>query len=143
MRLGSNAKVDLLKSVPLFAGCTKSELKQLASSTDEVDLREGYVLMREGRPGREFFVMIDGNVRVTANDKKIADLSGGDWFGEIALLTKVPRTATITATSDVRALVLTDRSFRRVVETMPSIALKVLASVGDRLAADAQQNARS
>jgi CRP-like cAMP-binding protein len=143
VRLGSNAKVDLLKSVPLFAGCTKSELKQLASSTDEVDLREGYVLMREGRPGREFFVMIDGDVRVTANDKKVADLSGGDWFGEIALLTKVPRTATITATSDVRALVLTDRSFRRVVETMPSIALKVLASVGDRLAADAQQNARS
>lgn len=143
MRLGHNAKVDLLKSVPLFAGCTKSELKQLASSTDEVDLREGYVLVREGRPGREFFVLIDGDVRVTVEDKKIADLAGGDWFGEIALLTKVPRTATITATSDVRALVLTDRSFRRVVETMPSIALKVLASVGDRLASDAQQNARS
>ena len=143
MRLGHNAKVDLLKSVPLFAGCTKSELKQLASSTDEVDLREGYVLVREGRPGREFFVLIDGDVRVTVEDKKIADLAGGDWFGEIALLTKVPRTATVTATSDVRALVLTDRSFRRVVETMPSIALKVLASVGDRLAADAQQNARS
>lgn len=143
MRLGHNAKVDLLKSVPLFAGCTKSELKQLASSTDEVDLREGYVLVREGRPGREFFVLVDGDVRVTVEDKKIADLAGGDWFGEIALLTKVPRTATITATSDVRALVLTDRSFRRVVETMPSIALKVLASVGDRLASDAQQNARS
>ena len=143
MRLGSNAKVDLLKSVPLFAGCTKSELKQLASSTDEVDLREGYLLMREGRPGREFFVLIDGDVRVTVKDKKVADLSGGDWFGEIALLTKVPRTATITAISDVRALVLTDRSFRRVVETMPSIALKVLASVGDRLAADAQLNARA
>ena len=143
MRLGHNAKVDLLKSVPLFAGCTKSELKQLASSTDEVDLREGYVLVREGRPGREFFVLIDGDVRVSVEDKKIADLAGGDWFGEIALLTKVPRTATVTATSDVRALVLTDRSFRRVVETMPSIALKVLASVGDRLASDAQQNARS
>jgi CRP/FNR family transcriptional regulator, cyclic AMP receptor protein len=143
VRLGSNAKVDLLKSVPLFAGCSKSELRQLASSTDEVDLREGYVLMREGRPGREFFVLIDGTVRVTAKDKDVAELSGGDWFGEIALLTKVPRTATITAISDVRALVLTDRSFRRVVETMPSIALKVLASVGDRLASDAQQNARS
>jgi CRP-like cAMP-binding protein len=142
VRLGSNAKVDLLKSVPLFAGCSKSELKQLAASTDEVDLREGYVLVREGRPGREFFVLIDGDVRVTAKGKKVADLSGGDWFGEIALLTKVPRTATVTATSDVRALVLTDRSFRRVVETMPSIALKVLASVGDRLAAD-QQNERN
>ncbi len=138
MRLGHDAKVDLLKSVPLFTGCSKSELKQLASSTDEVDLREGYVLVREGRPGREFFVLIDGNVRVASKGKKLADLSGGDWFGEIALLTKVPRTATVTATSDVRALVLTDRSFRRVVETMPSIALKVLSSVGERLSSDAQ-----
>jgi CRP/FNR family cyclic AMP-dependent transcriptional regulator len=138
VRLGHNAKVDLLKSVPLFSGCSKSELRQLASSSDEVDLREGYVLVREGRPGREFFVLIDGKVRVEAQGKKLADLAGGDWFGEIALLTKVPRTATVTATSDVRALVLTDRSFRRVVETMPSIALKVLASVGDRLAADAR-----
>ncbi len=139
MRLGHNAKVDLLKSVPLFSGCSKSELRQLASSSDEVDLREGYVLVREGRPGREFFVLIDGKVRVEAQGKKLADLGGGDWFGEIALLTKVPRTATVTATSEVRALVLTDRSFRRVVETMPSIALKVLASVGDRLAADAHE----
>jgi CRP/FNR family transcriptional regulator, cyclic AMP receptor protein len=141
VRLGHDAKVDLLKSVPLFSGCSKSELRQLASSTDEVDLRTGYVLVREGRPGREFFVLIDGNVEVASEGKKLADLRGGDWFGEIALLTKVPRTATVTATSDVRALVLTDRSFRRVVETMPSIALKVLASVGDRLAADA--NARN
>ncbi|MBA2742323.1 MAG: cyclic nucleotide-binding domain-containing protein [Actinobacteria bacterium] len=136
MRLGSNAKIDLLKGVPLFSGCSKSELQQLAASTDEVDLREGYVLVREGRPGREFFVLVDGSVRVSAKDKKLADLREGDWFGEIALLTKVPRTATVTATSDVRALVITDRSFRRLVETMPSIALKVLASVGDRLARD-------
>lgn len=138
MRLGHNAKIDLLKRVPLFSECSKSELKQLASSADEVDLREGYVLVREGRPGREFFVLIDGDVRVAAKGKKLAELSGGDWFGEIALLTKVPRTATVTATSDVRALVLTDRSFRRVVETMPAIALKVLASVGDRLARDSR-----
>jgi len=136
VRLGSNAKIDLLKGVPLFSGCSKSELQQLAASTDEVDLREGYVLVREGRPGREFFVLVDGSVRVSAKDKKLADLREGDWFGEIALLTKVPRTATVTATSDVRALVITDRSFRRLVETMPSIALKVLASVGDRLARD-------
>lgn len=134
--LGRNAKIDLLKKVPLFAGCSKSELKQIASSTDEVDLREGYLLVREGRPGREFFVLVDGTVRVSRGGRKVAELSGGDWFGEIALLTKVPRTATVTATSPVRALVLTDRAFRRLVETMPSIALKVLASVGDRLARD-------
>jgi CRP/FNR family cyclic AMP-dependent transcriptional regulator len=138
MRLGRNAKIDLLRSVPLFANCSKSELKELAATADEVDLREGYLLVREGRPGREFFVLVDGTVRVTAKGRKIADLKGGDWFGEIALLTKVPRTATVTTTSAVRALVVTDRAFRQLVETMPSIALKVLASVGKRLAADAK-----
>jgi CRP-like cAMP-binding protein len=138
VRLGGDAKIDLLKKVPLFAGCSKAELRELARSTDEVDLREGYVLVREGRPGREFFVLVDGSVQVTKNGRRIAELGGGDWFGEIALLTKVPRTATVTATSAVRALVLTDRSFRRLVETMPSIAVKVLASVGERLAHDAK-----
>ena len=143
MRLGSNAKVDLLKSVPLFAGCSKSELRQLASSTDEVDLREGYVLMREGRPGREFFVLIDGTVRVTAKDKKSRTYRAetGSARSPCSRRCRAPRRSRRPRTS--RALVLTDRSFRRVVETMPSIALKVLASVGDRLAADAQQNARS
>jgi CRP-like cAMP-binding protein len=136
--IGRDVKVELLKSVPLFASCTKKELRHLAATADEVDVREGYVLVREGRPGREFFVLVDGTVQVTAKGRKIAELSGGDWFGEIALLTKVPRTATVTSTSAVRALVVTDRSFRRLVETMPSIALKVLASVGERLAADSK-----
>jgi CRP/FNR family transcriptional regulator, cyclic AMP receptor protein len=138
VRLGRDAKIELLKKVPLFAGCNKGELRELARSTDEVDLREGYVLVREGRPGREFFVLVEGTVRVTKDDRTLAELGGGDWFGEIALLTKVPRTATVTAMSPVRALVLTDRSFRRLVETMPSIAVKVLATVGERLEHDAK-----
>jgi CRP/FNR family transcriptional regulator, cyclic AMP receptor protein len=75
---------------------------------------------------------------VTKDDRTLAELGGGEWFGEIALLTKVPRTATVTAMSPVRALVLTDRSFRRLVETMPSIAVKVLATVGERLEHDAK-----
>ena len=138
MRLGKNAKIDLLKRVPLFAGCSKAELLEIAMSADELDLRDGHVLTREGRPGREFFVLIEGTVRVTKDGKKLADLGGGDWFGEIALLTHVPRTATVTATSPVRVLVVTDRAFRRVVETMPRIAIKVLASVGQRLDHDAR-----
>jgi CRP-like cAMP-binding protein len=136
--LGRNAKIELLKSVPLFAGCSKSELRELAMTADEIDLRDGHVLTKEGRPGREFFVLVDGTARVTQKGRKIADLGAGDWFGEIALLTDAPRTATVTATSPVDVLVITDRSFRRVVETMPSIALKVLASVGERLARDAK-----
>ena len=137
MRLGKNAKIELLKHVPLFAGCSKAELREVALSTDEIDLRSGHVLTREGRSGREFFILVEGTASVTQNGETIAELGDGDWFGEIALLTHRPRTATVTATSPVRVLVLTDRAFRRVVETMPRIALKVLASVGQRLDHDA------
>ncbi len=110
MALRSDAKIELLKTVPLFAGCSKTELRELARIADEIDLREGTVLTREGRPGREFFVLIDGTARVSKKGKKIADLGAGDWFGEIALLTDSPRTATVTATSPVDVLVITDRA---------------------------------
>lgn len=138
MALRRDAKIELLKKVPLFAGCSKGELRELAKSADELDIREGTVLTREGRPGREFFVLIDGTARVTKAGKKIADLGAGDWFGEIALITSGPRTATVTATAPADVLVITDRRFHSVVETMPSIALKVLATVGDRLTQDAR-----
>ena len=111
MTLRRDAKVDLLKKVPLFAGCSKTELRQLARIADEIDLREGTVLTREGRAGREFFVLIAGDARVSKKGKKVADLGSGDWFGEIALLTDSPRTATVTATSAVDVLVITDRAF--------------------------------
>ena len=133
MALRHDAKIDLLKGVPLFAGCTKKELRELARIADELDLREGTVLTREGRIGHEFFVLIDGTVRVAKNGRKLADLKGGDWLGEIALLTRAPRTATVTATSPVKTLVIVDRDFRRVVSEIPSIAMKVLTSVAERL----------
>ena len=135
--LRRDAKVELLKKVPLFADCSKTELRALAKTADEIDLREGTVMTREGRPGREFFVLVEGSALVSKKGKKVAGLKGGDWFGEIALLTDTPRTATVTATSAVDVLVITDRRFKTVVETMPSIALKVLSSVSDRLTQDA------
>ena len=136
MALRRDAKVELLKRVPLFAGCSKSELRELAKTADELDIRQGTVLTREGRTAREFFVLVEGTADVTRAGKKIADLGAGDWFGEIALIANSPRTATVTATSPVDVLVITDRRFRSVVETMPSIALKVLSCVGERLARD-------
>jgi CRP/FNR family cyclic AMP-dependent transcriptional regulator len=138
VQLGRNAKIELLKKVPLFSGCSKGELRELALVADEIDLREGRTLVREGQPGREFFVLVDGSVRVSRKGRKLADLGPGDWFGEIALLTNTPRTATVTVTSPIRVLVVTDRSFRQLVERMPKIALKVLASVGERLGSDAK-----
>lgn len=138
MALRSDAKVELLKQVPLFAGCTKTELRRLAGIADELDLREGTVLTREGRTAHEFFVLVEGTVRVSKDKRTLADLSGGDWLGEIALLTKSPRTATATATSPVRTLVIVDRAFQRVIKEMPSIAIKVLTCVATRLAHDAK-----
>jgi len=134
--LRRDAKIELLKRAPLFAGCSKSELRALASTADELDLREGTIITREGRPGREFFVLISGTAQVTKEGKEVAQLGAGDWFGEIALLTDAPRTATVKATSPVDVLVITDRRFKTVVETMPSIALKILSTIGERLARD-------
>jgi CRP/FNR family cyclic AMP-dependent transcriptional regulator len=138
VRLGKNAKIELLKRVPLFAGCSKGELRELALVADELDLKEGRTLVREGRPGREFFVLVDGTVRVSREGRKLAELGAGEWFGEIALLTNTPRTATVTSTSPLRVLVITDRSFRNVVERMPTIALKVLSTISERLSHDAK-----
>jgi CRP/FNR family transcriptional regulator, cyclic AMP receptor protein len=136
--LRRDAKAELIKHVPLFAGCTKAELRQLAAIADELDLREGTVLTREGRTAHEFFVLIEGTVRVTKEGRTLANLGAGDWLGEIALLTKAPRTATVTATSPVRTLVIVDRDFRRVVSEMPSIAMKVLTCVAERLSRSPQ-----
>ena len=136
--LTKDSKIELLKRVPLFAGCSKSELGALAKTADELDLREGKELTTEGRPAREFFVLVEGTVVVRRKGRKIRDLGPGDWFGEIALLTQAPRTATVTATSPLLVLVITDRAFRHVVEEMPSVALKVLERLGDRLASDAK-----
>ena len=137
MRLHKDAKVDLLKAVPLFAGCSKAELQRIASLADELDLAEGATLIREGERGREFIVVASGTVRVTRGGKTLRDLGAGDFIGEIALVADVPRTATVTATSPVRLLVVTDRAFKSVLEQVPSIATKVLQSLGERLHSDA------
>lgn len=133
-----NAKIDLLKRAPLFSGCSKAELAELALGADELAVREGETLTREGDRGREFFVLVSGSVDVSKDGKTITELGEGDWFGEIALLAGLPRTATVTASTPVRVLVLTSRAFERAVETMPSIALSVLASVAERLGDNAR-----
>ncbi len=137
MRLHRDAKIDLLAGVPLFGGCSKAELQRIASLADELDLGEGATLIREGERGREFIVVAEGTVKVTRGSKHVRDLGPGDFIGEIALVADVPRTATVTSTSPVRLLVVTDRAFRGLLEQMPSMATKVLQSLGERLHSDA------
>jgi CRP/FNR family transcriptional regulator, cyclic AMP receptor protein len=136
--LTKNEKVELLERIPLFSECAKAELIDIALSADEREAPEGDRLTEEGGRGREFFILVEGGVAVRRGGRKLADLGPGDWFGEIAILTYKPRTATVTATSPVRLLVISDRTFRRVVETTPRIALKVLRNVAERLEHDAR-----
>lgn len=133
MALRKNAKLRLLKRVPLFASCSGRELEEIAKIADELDFREGKQLTREGAAGREFFVLIEGTAEVTQGKRKIRTMSDGDFFGEISLITRLPRTATVTTVSPVRALVVTDRSFRRLLESDSQIQRKVLAALGERL----------
>jgi len=135
--LRRNQKVEVIKRVPLFGNCSKRELEQIASIADEIDLREGKVLIAEGKSGREFFVLLEGEAEVTKDSRQINRLGAGDFFGEIALVSRSPRTATVTATTPVRALVITDRSFRRLLEESPEIQLKVLEALAERLAPEA------
>jgi CRP/FNR family cyclic AMP-dependent transcriptional regulator len=132
--LRRNEKVELIKKVPLFAHCSKRELQEVAQLADEIDLRDGKEMTRQGSRGREFFVLLEGTANVTKNGRRINTLGSGDFFGEIALVSDTPRTATVTATSPVRALVVTDRSFRRLLEDSPSIQSKVLTALAERLA---------
>lgn len=136
MRLGHNQKVDLIHKVPLFSRLSKTELKDLAMLADEIDLRDGKEMTRQGAPGREFFVLLEGTADVRKNGRKINTLGPGDFFGEIALVSREPRTATVTATSPVRTLVITDRSFRRLLEDSPQVKTKVMEAMAKRLAPD-------
>lgn len=139
MRLFSqDVKVEALKRAPLFEGLAKKELAELARVTEDLKVEPGTVLCREGRIGREFFVIVDGEAEVTKGGKRIATRGGGDFVGEIALLTAKKRTATVTATTPLRCFILTQSDFRRVLEKSPAVQLKVMTALAERLAADAE-----
>jgi CRP-like cAMP-binding protein len=131
--LRKNAKIELLKRVPLFERCSKSELQRIAMLADEIPLPEGQVLTREGERGREFFVLVEGEVEVRRGGQVVKTLSGGDFLGEIALVADVPRTATVTAVSPLRVLVMTARDFRTLMREVTSLQPKVVYALAMRL----------
>ena len=134
MQLRKNAKIALIRKIPLFRHCTARELGEIAAIADELDLEEGTELTQEGKVGREFFAVVEGTADVLMGGKWINSVRQGDFLGEIALITGRPRTATVKATSHVRVLVITARSFRTLLEDSPEIQRKVLLSLAERLA---------
>lgn len=136
MRLFSqNVKVEALKKAPLFAGLSKKELTELARMTDDLEVEPGTVLCREGSLGQEFFAVVEGEVEVTKGGKRLGGRKQLDFFGEVALLTTVKRTATVTAKTPLRCFVMTRPDFRRALERNPKIQGKVLDALGERLLA--------
>jgi CRP-like cAMP-binding protein len=135
MRLFSqDTKVQALKGVPLFEGLSRRELVQLERVCEDLEVEQGTVLCREGEVGREFFVLVDGKVQVVRKGRRVVTLTGGDFLGEIALLTELPRTATATAETPVRLFVLTPREFHAVLDQNRNVERKVLWALARRLA---------
>jgi CRP-like cAMP-binding protein len=132
-RASQNAKLEALGRAPLFEGLSKKELTELARATDELTVPAGTVLCREGSLGSEFFVVVDGTADVTKDGKVLATRSAGDFFGEIALIATTTRTATVTATTDLRCFVLTSRAFRGVLDDNRGVERKVTQALAERL----------
>ena len=133
----ADARVERLRSVPLFAGCSDKELAFIASRADEVDLPAGKVLTEKGQSGGDFFIILDGKAEVEAPQGK-RTLGPGDFFGEIALIDNGPRTATVKTTTPMRSLVLGHSQFRDVLHQNGEIAVKILRAVTERLRAGTQ-----
>jgi CRP-like cAMP-binding protein len=129
-----DTKVEALKGAPLFEGLSRKELVQLARVCEDLEVKPGKVLCQEGQIGHEFFVIVEGKVRVTRKGRRLATLNSGDFVGEIALLTEMPRNATVTAETPVRLFVLTRREFHALLDQNPNVERKVLRALGRRLA---------
>jgi CRP/FNR family transcriptional regulator, cyclic AMP receptor protein len=132
-----DTKAEALGRAPLFRDLSKHELGELAKATEDLEVEAAKVLTREGDLGREFFVIVEGEVSVTKDGEEIRRLGPGDFFGEIALVYEdARRTATVTATTPLRFFVLTRQSFRSLLERQPEIEEKVMRVLEERLGSD-------
>ena len=127
------APVEALRSIPLFAGFGPKELERLAGEFRERTFSEGAAVTREGSTGAGFFVIKDGQAKVEVGGEQVRTLGPGDHFGEIALITEGPRTASVTAESELRCYGLTPWEFRPLVQTNAGIAWKILQALAKQV----------
>ena len=126
-------KTQLLKNVSLFSACSTKELARIAALADEADVEAGRVLTREGTPGGEFFIIAEGKATASLRKKKLASFGPGSFFGEMSLLDHGPRSATVTADTDMHLLVVDPRSFASLIDDVPSVARKIMRTLAERL----------
>jgi len=131
----ADPKVDFIASVPMFCRLGRKELGQVAQLVDEVDVPAGKTLMRQGEPGDEMFIVVTGNFKIERDGRTIAERGPGSVLGEIALLSKGPRVATVTALEDSRLLVAGHREFHALMDEHPTVRLQVLEGLATKIRA--------
>jgi len=122
-----------LSDIWLFSTVSSRDLKTIRRATEEVTVPAGRVLVEEGTIGREFFIIVDGKASVRRNGRKIATLGPGQYFGELALLDRRPRSATVVAETEMQLLVLGQRQFNGVLDAVPALSRKLLAAMAARV----------
>ena len=127
------AYLDHLARVPLFATCSTKDLQKIAKASDEIAVKAGTTLVDQGQQGREAFIVVDGTAAVKHNGRKITTLGPGAVIGELSLLDRGPRTATVTADTDMTVLVIDQRNFAGVIDQVPALAHKLLATLAGRI----------
>jgi CRP-like cAMP-binding protein len=128
-------KTSHLAEVPLFSSLSRRDLQRVVSASDQVSYKAGRTIVEQGRPGHEFFLILEGQANVRRNGRKVATLGPGQYFGELAPLSKGPRDATVVADTDMQLLVVGQRELLAVLEDVPEITLKLLRNLAARLRA--------
>jgi CRP-like cAMP-binding protein len=126
-------QIEILGKVPLFAGCSRNELRAIARLGTPVGADEGAYLTREGKPGREFFLVLEGSASCRVRKKEVKRFKAGGYFGELALLHGGLRMADVVALTPMELVVFDAREFRSILMTTPSMSVKMLANLAERL----------
>ena len=131
--MARDTKLTHLSNVRLFSALTNRELTKIGRAAEEITVPAGKVIVEEGRPGHEFFLILDGRATVRRGGRKVATLEAGQYFGELALLDRAPRNATVVADTPMTLFVLGQREFSSVLDDIPGLAHKLLRSMAARL----------
>ena len=129
----ADPKLELLRQVPLFAGCKTSALEEIERLADEVDVPDGYTLIREGAFGEQFFMIISGRVRVERGGNVVATMGPGEFLGEISLIDRGRTTGTATAEGPTRLFVLGHREFNSLLDRSPAVRLEIMTALAARI----------
>jgi len=121
-----------LQSIPLFESLPRDGRRLIAQHADEIDVAAGTALVRQGEFAYEFFVIEDGGAEVLRDGEHIADLGPGDFLGEMGIVGKAVRTATVTATTDSKVIDMTEQAFRSISRSNPDVASRIQAAVEER-----------